>query len=407
MILHLVDDEKFVDMAFRQFETAYPGKNECIVLTEENSLKFIKTAPCKVVNVRNIDIQQFAEGLEKYSVIILHALNEAKLKVVEYLPEHIRTVWIGMGYDYYDLISKDKVSLFDEKTRSLYISLYPYRVPDEKKYWFQDESIQLIRILKKFKRKITGVKSKEDIINSIDFFAPVLELEYEMLKNAMYDEFKSRFADWNYGTLEDDFIRGFEDVALKSNNILIGNSASFSSNHLDAFEFLKMLDLTDRKIIVPLSYGDETYGNAVVQEGHKAFGDAFVPLINFMPIDEYTETISSCSTVIMNHTRQQALGNVIVMMYLGAAVFLKEKNPVYSFFKEKGGVVFSVEALEKDNTLINVRLSEKDIEQNRNILRQHWSRKVILDKTKELISTVTGNKMERQRNVENGELICL
>lgn len=29
---------------------------------------------------------------------------------------------------------------------------------------------------------------------------------------------------------------------------------------------------------------------------------------------------------------QQALGNIIIMMYLGAKIFLRKDNPVYDFF---------------------------------------------------------------------------
>ena len=56
MILHLVNDEKFIDMAFRVFEEVEPNKNECIVISESKELKFIRLTPCTVVDAKKVNI---------------------------------------------------------------------------------------------------------------------------------------------------------------------------------------------------------------------------------------------------------------------------------------------------------------------------------------------------------------
>ena len=104
-----------------------------------------------------------------------------------------------------------------------------------------------------------------------------------------------------------------------------------------------------------------------------------------MPIDKYIQLISSCSVVIMNHTRQQALGNIITMMYMGATIFLKEENPIYMFFKKHNAVIFTIYDLEKNHDLLDYRLSVEEIEINKRILKQHWSRKIALQRTKQLL----------------------
>ena len=112
----------------------------------------------------------------------------------------------------------------------------------------------------------------------------------------------------------------------------------------------------------------------------------FKPLTEFMSINEYHKIISSCSIVIMNHIRQQALGNIISMMYFGAKVFLNKKNPIYSFFLSQGAVIFSIDMINDES--ISRKLTKKEIEINRNILNQYWSREVMLEKTKKLINIV-------------------
>ncbi len=385
MILHIVDDEKFIDIAFRMFEEVHTGQNECMVLSETNELKYIKNTSCTVVDVKTTDIAKLAASFKKYDAIILHSLNDSKMQIIKYLPKNITTVWIGFGYDYYDLIVKDHTDLFDVRTKELYVS------KQDEKVFFRNDNYIIIRILKKIRGLIKRSVKKQNTLNRITFFAPVLNQEYNMVKNALTYDFKPQFLDWNYGTLEDDLIRGLENVSLNSSNILLGNSASYANNHLDAFDVLAKLDIRNRKIITPLSYGDPAYQDEISDEGSNLFGENFMPLIDFIPIDDYIGLISSCSVVIMNHIRQQALGNIIAMMYLGTTVFLKKENPVYKFFKDKDATVFSIEELENNHDLINYRLSQDEIEKNRVILRSNWSRAVAQKKTKTLIALVLGD----------------
>jgi hypothetical protein len=58
-----------------------------------------------------------------------------------------------------------------------------------------------------------------------------------------------------------------------------------------------------------------------------------------MPLTDYLDLVSSCSYQVMNHIRQQGVGNILIMLYLGAMVFLLQENPCLSYFKEHGFVV--------------------------------------------------------------------
>jgi isochorismate hydrolase len=88
----------------------------------------------------------------------------------------------------------------------------------------------------------------------------------------------------------------------------------------------------------------------------------------------------------MNHLRQQAVGNIIIMMYFGAKIFLNKENPVYEFFKNKGAIIFSINEL--NNQVINTKLSEEEIKKNRQILKEYWSEDIMIKKTEKLIETM-------------------
>jgi len=106
VIVHLVHDEKFIDMAFRIFEEVAPNQNECIALSPSPELTFIKTTPCRIVDPLTANLKEVASQLEQYDVIVVHMLDFYKQQVLQYVSKKTRIVWIGFGVDYYDLIVK-------------------------------------------------------------------------------------------------------------------------------------------------------------------------------------------------------------------------------------------------------------------------------------------------------------
>jgi hypothetical protein len=90
----------------------------------------------------------------------------------------------------------------------------------------------------------------------------------------------------------------------------------------------------------------------------------------------------------MNHLRQQALGNITVMMFYGAKIFLNKKNPAYTFYKNLGAVIFSIDEL--NNESLNIGLTTQEIEKNRKILLDNFNKDTMLKKTKQLIKIVNG-----------------
>src|SRR5690606_8564482 len=127
-------------------------------------------------------------------------------------------------------------------------------------------------------------------------------------------------------------------------------SAFYTNNHLEAFELLKNIDLGKKKIICPLSYGNRNYAKKIADKGKKRWKDNFVPLFKLMPLHEYNEYLRLCGIVIMNNYRQQAVGNILTMIWMGAKVFLNEETSLYKYLKRIGVFVFSISTdLDRDN----------------------------------------------------------
>lgn len=134
--------------------------------------------------------------------------------------------------------------------------------------------------------------------------------------------------------------------------ILAGNSADPSNNHLELFSFLEKIKDEEVEIICPLSYGpDKDYTNRVIREGQKIFGNKFKPLTQFLNPIEYSKILIGVDVAVMNHQRQQGLGNLISILWLGKKIFVRNNTSSYSYFKSEGIAVW--DTLEIQNISFN------------------------------------------------------
>lgn len=367
-IVHLCLDEKFIDMAISTFNSFENVINDPIVYSRNRKLKFVKNKALIIKNPNTLGTY-----INSYNLIIVHSLAPIWSKLLLKVDKNIPIIWIGWGYDYYDIIGKD---LYLSETKNLINNV---------KYLSLSELIKIKLI--DFARKIWRIRLSADqkkIIERVDYFSPVLETEYEMVKRKFSGNKFPKYITFNYGNLEDFFAKNLEGERVKSKNILVGNSASFTNNHLEAFNLLKEINNFDSKIICPLSYGDEKYRRYIENKGIEYFGEKFISLKDFMPLAEYIQTISSCGYVIMNHCRQQAYGNIVTMLYLGAKVFLREENPLYIYLKNKGVYIFSIQELENNKNFGEI-LDESKVLTNRYILKLLLSKKVIDDHVRKIL----------------------
>lgn len=131
--------------------------------------------------------------------------------------------------------------------------------------------------------------------------------------------------------------------------VLLGNSASRTNNHIAALEILSSYKDKEIKIICPLSYGgSDDYAEQVKRKGIELFGSRFIPLTNFIKPDEYSALIADVDVAIMNHNRQQGLGNILPILFLGKKVYLRKDTSSYQFLKRLGCGISGIDELENN-----------------------------------------------------------
>ncbi len=376
-ILHLSLDDKFVDIGIQSFEKVAPESTSLFVYGQ-GELKFVKS-PCSVVNKKDPIINKVNPN--DYDLIVVHALVDVWYTFLLSVPDNIPIVWLGWGFDYYDLIPKqlllkDTIKLVPKNRINIFF---------------------IKRLFHSLKRRVRTLllPKKTKVMQRINYFSPVLESEYYIVKNNLKNLFNfPKYIPFNYGSLEANYIKGYEDKIVQNKDLLVGNSATYTNNHLEAFKLVRNYEKINPngKIVCPLSYGENSYQQIIIETGREIFGDKFLPVVDYMPIQQYVGILINCGFVIMNHVRQQALGNILIMLYLGAKVLLREENPVYTFLKNHGAILFSIQTLEEDKSLLSEGLSVEDIHINRKVLMSIWSEQVVTDMTKSLIATALSSK---------------
>ncbi|MFW5848068.1 MAG: TDP-N-acetylfucosamine:lipid II N-acetylfucosaminyltransferase, partial [bacterium] len=183
--------------------------------------------------------------------------------------------------------------------------------------------------------------------------------------------------------------------------ILVGNSANSSNNHIEILYNFKRIDSNNFCIVMPLSYsGHDRYINELIKVGKKLFGERFIPIREYLDKEVYSQLLNQVDVAIFNHKRQQALANIIALLYLGKKVYIRKDISSFDFLDNKGLKVFEIDNLKSD--IIDNKLYEIDkrtIKNNRDNIIKYFNNnsrikymKRIFNKKNEFKIIVLGNQ---------------
>lgn len=372
-IANIVKDEKFIDGVIGSLsflDDKWMNDYLLVANIKPDTYKYIKnTDRITYVSSDNI-INYLIEN--QYNAVFLHSLPSFPIELIPQIDKKIKVFWFAWGWDIYQL-PKEKpfinVNLIKSETQKELEKLKP-NTPSKKKT-LKD----YLRPLKQFffdSPTNKRIKNYYKAIKRIDYFSGVLEYEYDLMTSVK--GFRADRVSFKYVSYKSSSEKKEEQQLHNGKNILIGNSAASTNNHLDVIPYLKTLNLAGRKIILPLSYSNiKEYIEDIEQAYHQNFGDNALVLKDFMPFMDYSKLILSCSIAIFFMERQQAIGNINMALLNGCKVFLSETNPVFSFYKSLGIRLYSVQQ-DLSQEEIDTPLSQEDIETNRIILFKRYNK---------------------------------
>ncbi len=378
-IIHYCQDEKFINSSYHQFNELFPQKNHFYIYDCENQ----KT---KHINVNQdfsfIDtIPESFKKIPENSLVIFHSLPEYLISYLHLLPKSATTVWLQFGYEIYgdhNLYSQN--ILLDRLTKKHFKKEYP---KDKIKDKIKTKIFPFLRLFKKELYLTHGeqasVKKKKKIeqLKRINFWGTSYREECQHLSKTL--GYQRPLFEFYYYSLEQ--ILNIESkIILNKNKIMIGHSGFPNGNHLDILEKIKEFKTPPKDIIVPFSYGIEDY---------KKYIKKYNPIKNvsyiedFLPLKEYNKILNEVKIAVFNNRRQQALGNIISLLYFGAKVFMSNKNTFYHFLKRKGIHVYCYET--ELNTSNFHGLSIDQIKTNRKILKNFLGEDILKEKLRKSI----------------------
>ncbi|MDR0261937.1 MAG: TDP-N-acetylfucosamine:lipid II N-acetylfucosaminyltransferase [Sphingobacterium sp.] len=370
-LLHIASDEKFINLGIQLFEEAFPGRNVWRIVREDpaKELKHVSTdiKDIDFYNLNGFSTNRYLEDLREVKYVVFHNADSFKTNLILNTPSDAKykLLWIFWGAEIYNNVYFNASDYISSATKKLLGTV--------------GISELLGSFIKKIKRQIW--KSNHPHFRTLRAIKKIdavlgLHSDFDLLKQFNFVKSTCIHVDFSYFAIDYLFKTVNVDIKEKDNslNILIGNSATPTNNHIDIFNLINEIQ-GDLKFVVPLSYGNNEYKNMILDKGYSLLKGRFHPLVDFMPISKYNQLLVDCDVAIFNHFRQQGFGNMLTLLWLGVKVFINENSSLKEELKRMRIIFYYVNDI-NNKTLTPLTKIEKD--HNRYCVEQHYSSEKIV-----------------------------
>lgn len=363
-------DEKIINRTIDLFEEVYPNENKYIILVwnGSNTGKYVNKISSNIIFINQKDklFWKIIGDIREYESIIIHYLSTQSASFLNNI-EHPKIYWIEWGGDLYDTFLDYKGFELYSNERFIFKLIYgniPYFI---------------LKFIKKLKRR-NLIKFLSKAVQKVKYFVPDSMYDEYPLFLKYYPEFYHlEYKEFFYYPIDEILGKDLMNETCQNNSIIVGNSNSFTGNHIEVLTKLKEIK-TLENIVIPLSYaGNLKYRDAVINFGKENFGTKFLPITEYQTLENYNKILLNAGVFIYGNLRQEAVGNILIALYIGGKVFLDSRNPLLNFYRNLGLIIFSINELTIES--INNKMLDTDIQINREILLHQYS----LSRLKELV----------------------
>ena len=376
-VLHIVRDDKFFDVVIKNFESDNRLSNKSILIAPNENYK-----PRFIKSVDKLDLLWYKKQIynyfitNQYDIVYFHSLTYKDWKIIRLIPKDKIIIWWAWGYDLYNdlyiMRPLIKLDLLKPETNILY----------KKNKYFLFTVVK--RLISALFINIYFEYKRDEILKRIDYFQPVLSIEYKLMQN--YSFFRAKELYYNNSR---EISQTIIENKFKNGSILLGNSASYTNNHLDVWEYIKNSNIKDSKIIIPLNYGDMSYANEIKNK-IRSTENTILFLDSFMPSNEYFSLVNDCSYAVYGVMRQQAMGNINYCLKNGIKLFLYRESIIYKYLKGEGYIVFAIEDIDENS--FRIPLTKEETQHNISIANADCERR------NEIYETFVKEQIEKNNN---------
>jgi len=280
---------------------------------------------------------------------MLNATNEKIEHNVIFLSDYSLKRMFGAAFKE-QMKNSDKVIVHALFSPTLLLFLLVHGRYNRKAYWiiwggdlysYLDEELS-------FKLKILDAIRKV-IVQRFAGIGVLVNGDFEILKKKYKYSGKNfivRYPDEFQEKAIEKILKEENEQIYKSIRVIVGNSATESNGHLEAFKMLEKYKEYPIEIFCPLSYGDMEYAKKVISIGKEIFDEKFIPIVDYMEKEDYLRFLRSMDVGIYNCNRQQALGNIYALLKFGKKVYLQENTSMWKQIHEYDNIlVYSLSKL--------------------------------------------------------------
>lgn len=354
-IAHLIKDDKFFESSANFYDKIEGVDNRYYLFSRRKNkeFKYIKSSEKITVFTNYLT---YIKAIRKCNLVRFDSFLSLDYFTLLFTSSHQTVLWKGWGYDIYD-----KLNGMPPLVRlDLYRPLTNNYIKKNKK----------VSYLSRFKNILLGTVLsiiRRIGMSKIDYMVPCIPMDYELVKEQC-PFFHAKQFPVGQNPIDAQF-----NYKEKRGNVLVGNSLTYTNNHLDVFERLYDIRLSDDiKFIVPINYGSAyNKGEDLIKLSRFKEGQV-IWLRSFMDRTSYFSLINSVTHAIFGVIRQQALGNIYYCLRTGVKVYLYDDSIVAKQLKRDGYIIFNIDTDLTERSLLEP-LSEEQAFHNYTI----WAHRFI------------------------------
>ena len=369
MILHILTDDKFTDYVIDQFE-APEMQSEFVLIPINSASSLVKQLDkVRIVRYPSAEFDDLLLHLGDYSGIVLHGLSwRFDEDILRSVPDNVKVAWMFWGGEIYSRSELNDTFLAPITRTLCHLHSWSKRSNKSVSYQLPLELYQRIDCY------LTGIDE--------EYFYAKQFIQSNQLKHIWYTYYSTEDT---VGTLMQNRCIG--------TNVFFCNSAAEKNNMFDAIIKLSLPwnrnMLQGRKIIMPLSYGAPWIRNMMKRLGKFFFWKRFVPILDYLPREEYNQLMLDCGTIILPYWQPAAQGNIITSLWLGMRVYLSERSMTYTFFKRIGASIFSFESDFKKYGCTPI--TEEEFQTNRAVMTKWYGKQHVKQAVRDVVSILSQN----------------
>lgn len=301
--------------------------------------------------------QHFEQKASQNDVLLVHFLIPGSLPFLRELRKQIPIVIQFWGGDY--------VSRYVQPTE-----IYLPRTHSHL-YASPNKTSRLRRLLRCLRGRVVKKVAYDHVgeaLNLASGFMTILPEELEFFPNEWLS--KHLYARVIYGNFEDSPVQVPESELDQTLTVMLGNSANPSNNQVDYLDILSKCPTKIDNLILPLSYGNESYGDWVE---HKFQASNFHTTIlrTLLPLEDYLRITDDVDVFVMGQLRQQGLGNILDALLKGKTVYLNPQGVNFQHLQTRGFHVRETDDLHKGIQLISM----EEQFHNAQLVNKFWNKK--------------------------------